>query len=188
MRLKNTLSALSMVLMATKLYATPPQWEMIPKESQLSFTATQNGSPVNGEFKNFTANLQVDVNDLKNSSIDIVIDMNSLYASYVEVKTTLLTPDWFNVKIFPKAEFKSTDFTKTGENAYQAKGTLTIRDKSVPVILNFTSSFPDENKGIVEGSTVIKRSAFGVGQGEWSSTDEIKDDVTVNFKVSATKK
>ena len=176
------------VLLATNLYAAPPEWEMIPTESQLSFTATQNGSPVSGEFKKFTATLQVDVNDLKNSSIDIVIDMNSLYASYGEVKTTLLSADWFNVSMFPKAEFKSSDFTKTGDNAYQAKGTLSIRDKTIPVILSFTSSFPSATKGLVEGSTVIKRSAFGVGQGEWASTDQIKDDVTVNFKVSANKK
>ena len=56
------------------------------------------------------------------------------------------------------------------------------------MILSFTSSFPSATKGLVEGSTVIKRSAFGVGQGEWASTDQIKDDVTVNFKVSANKK
>ncbi len=182
------LTYLCFALLATKLFATPTHWEMIPNESQLSFTATQNGSPVKGEFKQFTANLQVDVNDLKNSSIDIIIDINSLTTSYNEVQTTLLTPDWFNVKMFPKAEFKSTDFIKTGENAYQAKGTLTIRDKSVPVILNFTSSFPSENKGIVQGSTSFKRNAFGIGQGEWASTDQIKDEVTVNFKVSAMKK
>lgn len=186
MKLKN-LAYLSFAL-SSALNATPPQWELIPAESQLNFTATQNNAPVSGEFKRFTADLKVDVNDLKNSSIDIVIDINSLNASYGEVKTTLLTADWFNVKIFPKAEFKSAEFTKTGENAYSAKGNLTIRDKTVPVILNFTSSFPNENKGIVEGSTVIKRSAFGVGQGQWTSTEEIKDDVTVKFKVSATKK
>ncbi|RUR11129.1 YceI family protein [Legionella sp. km772] len=187
MRLKK-IPYLSLALLTSQLYATPAQWEMIPSESQLGFTATQNDSPISGEFKSFTADLKVDVNDLKNSSIDIIIDMNSLNASYGEVKTTLLTPDWFNVKMFPKAEFKSTDFTKTGDNAYQAKGNLTIRDKTVPVLLTFTASFPSENKGMVEGSTVIKRSAFGVGQGEWASTDEIKDDVTVKFKVSAIKK
>ncbi len=188
MKLKKLGYLLAGNLFACTLYASPPQWEMIPNESQLTFTATQNGSPVSGEFKSFATNLQVDVNDLKNSSIDIVIDMNSINASYAEVKTTLLTPDWFNVKVFPKAEFKSTDFTKTGENAYQAKGTLTIRDKSLPVTLTFTSSFPSENKGLVEGSAVIKRNAFGVGQGEWAGTDQVKDEVTVNFKVAAIKK
>jgi polyisoprenoid-binding protein YceI len=175
-------------LLASVTYATPSSWNMVPNESQLTFTATQNGSPLTGEFKSFTATLLVDANDLKNSSIDIIIDMNSVNASYAEVKNTLLTPDWFNVKAFPKAEFKATEFTKTGDNTYQAIGTLTIRDKSVPVILNFNSSFPNPNKGVVEGSTSIKRNAFGIGQGEWMSTEQIKDEVTVNFKVTAIKK
>lgn len=186
MRLKSNLSYLVLACCTWGAYAAP-QWNMIANESQLTFTATQNGSPVSGEFKNFTANLHVDVNNLQESSIDIVIDMNSVNASYGEVKSTLLTSDWFNVKMFPKAEFKATEFNKTGDNAYEAKGTLTIKDKSVPVTLMFTSSFPSENKGVVVGGTVLKRSDFGVGQGEWASTDEIKDNVTVNFKVTATK-
>lgn len=178
----------ALALFISSAYAAPSQWEIIPAKSQLNFTATQNGSPVSGEFKQFKADLKVDVNDLKTSSINIIIDMNSVNASYAEVKNTLLTPDWFNVKVFPKAEFKSTHFIKTGDNAYQALGTLTIRDKSTPVTLTFTASFPQENEGIVTGSTQIKRSAFGVGQGEWASTDTIKDDVTINFKVTAIRK
>jgi len=99
----------------------------------------------------------------------------------------LITSDWFNAKVFPKAEFKSKQIEKTGDNQYNAKGTLTIRDKSVPVTLNFSAEY-NESKGSVVGSTVIKRSDFGVGQGEWAGTDEIKDDVTVSFKVAAIKK
>ncbi|TIE18035.1 polyisoprenoid-binding protein, partial [Legionella pneumophila] len=29
---------------------------------------------------------------------------------------------------------------------------------------------------------------FGVGQGEWASTDEIQDEVIVRFKITATRK
>jgi polyisoprenoid-binding protein YceI len=130
----------------------------------------------------------VDPNDLRNSSIDIIVDINSLTASYAELKTTLATPDWFNTTLFPKAEFKSTHIEKMGEQSYQAKGTLTIRDKSQPIVLTFTGEVQNSSKGMVEGSTVIKRTQFGVGQGEWSSTKEIKDEVTVNFKVVANKK
>jgi polyisoprenoid-binding protein YceI len=190
MKLIHQLSGITLgisTLLASGTYATPSPWSMVPNESQLTFTATQNGSPLTGEFKSFTATLVVDANDLKSSSIDIIIDMNSVDASYAEIKNTLLTPDWFNVKVFPKAEFKSTEFTKTGDNSYQAVGTLNIRDKSAPVILNFHSSFPTPNKGVVEGSASIKRNAFGVGQGEWTSTEQIKDEVTVNFKVTAIK-
>ena len=38
------------------------------------------------------------------------------------------------------------------------------------------------------GSTTIKRTAFSVGQGEWSDTNAVKDDVQINFTVSAIRK
>ncbi|KTC78636.1 YceI family protein [Legionella cincinnatiensis] len=168
--------------------AAVPQWEIVPDESQLTFTATQNGAPVTGQFKTFSGTILVDPNDLKHSSIDIIVDINSVSASYAELKSTLLTPDWFNPKVFPKAEFKSNQIEKTGNNTYKAVGTLTIRDKTEPVTLNFTGDQSDPNKGIVTGNTVIKRTQFGVGQGDWSKTNEIKDEVTINFKVVGVKK
>jgi polyisoprenoid-binding protein YceI len=191
MILKNTgtlwLASSIICLASAALNATAPQWTMIPGDSKLTFTATQNGAPVSGEFNSFTAAINADPVDLKSSMIDIVVDMNSITASYPELKDTLISSDWFNVKMFPKAEFKATNFKKTADNNYQAMGTLTIRDKLVPVTLTFTADLVDPKKGLVTGSTTIKRTAFGVGQGDWASTDEIKDDVTVNFKITATK-
>lgn len=182
--------SLFLLFMVTPLIASAlaPQWQMVPAESQLTFTATQNGAPVTGQFKTFEATIFFDLKTLKDSSIDIVVDINSLSVSYAELKTTLLTPDWFNTKLFPKAEFKATQFKKSENNTYEAMGTLTIRDRSVPTTLTFTANEMSPNKATVNGSTLIKRSAFGVGQGEWASTKEIKDDVTVHFNVVAVKK
>ncbi|BCA96903.1 hypothetical protein TUM19329_32640 [Legionella antarctica] len=159
----------------------------MPAESQLTFTATQNGAAVSGEFKTFTGTILVDPNDLKNSSIEITVDISSISASYAQLKEILVSPDWFNAKLFPKAVFKATQVEKTGEKAFQAKGTLTIRDKSVSVTLVFSGEQPEPNKGIVLGTTQIKRSQFGVGQGDWAGTDEIKDDVAISFKIVAIK-
>jgi polyisoprenoid-binding protein YceI len=175
-------------LMFGMVHAAPPQWMMIPAESKLTFTATQNNAPVTGEFKTFSADIFVDPEDLTVGSIDIVIDIGSLNASYADLKDTLVTADWFDTKAFPKAKFRASQFKQTGRNTYEATGTLTIRDKSAPVTLKFTAEESAPNKKIVLGSTVIKRSTFGVGRGEWSGTEEIKDEVTVNFKVAAIRK
>ena len=168
--------------------ATPPQWDIIPAESELTFTGTQNNAPVTGSFKKFTGEIFVDPDNYKASSIHIVIDMSSITASYADITATLTAPDWFDVKAFPKAEFKATKFNKIGEKTYEADGILTIRDKSAPVTLTFTAEESPKNHALVSGSTSIRRSTFGVGQGEWASTDEIKDEVTVKFKISANRK
>jgi polyisoprenoid-binding protein YceI len=68
-----------------------------------------------------------------------------------------------------------------------AKGTLTIRNKTLPVTLNFTADQRTPDSAVIKGSTVLERTAFGVGQGEWSSVNEIKNGVTVNFVVAAAK-
>ncbi|KTD35227.1 putative YceI-like family protein [Legionella moravica] len=168
--------------------ATSPQWDIVPEESELTFTGTQNNAPVTGSFKKFTGEIFVDPEHYKASSIHIVIDMTSITASYADITTTLEAPDWFDVKAFPKAEFKATQFNKIGEKTYEADGILTIRDKSAPVTLTFTAEESPKNHALVNGTASIKRSTFGVGQGEWASTDAIKDEVTVAFKITANRK
>lgn len=43
------LLAIPAVIQASDL----PQWEIIPAESEISFTATQNDAPFSGSFKKF---------------------------------------------------------------------------------------------------------------------------------------
>lgn len=168
--------------------ASAPHWEIIPKDSSLIFTATQNGSPVAGQFKKFMGNINFDPVALSSSNVQITIDITSISTSYKDIENTLKTPEWFDAKLFPNAIFKASQFTKTGNNTYQANGTLTIRDKTIPILLNFTLDKYTETNAHVMGSTVLKRTAFGIGTGEWSKTDEVKDDVKVNFVLSAVRR
>lgn len=192
MNLKNRMGkwglSLLLITMPWVSSALAPQWQMLPSESQLTFSATQNGALVTGQFKTFTATIFFDPQTLKDSSIVVVVDISSLSTSYAALKATLVTADWFNVKLFPKAEFRTTQVNKTGDKTYQAIGMLSIRDKSVPTTLTFMATKLESNNAVMTGSTVIKRSVFGVGQGEWASTNEIKNDVIINFKVTAVKK
>lgn len=168
--------------------AEVPAWQILPNESSITFTGIQNNSPVSGKFKKFTGEIAFDPAQLSASKVRIVIDMNSVSTSYSDFTSTLLTPDWFDVKLFPQAVFEASHFTKSAENTYEAKGTLTIRDKTVPVTLTFLVEKLSETKGRVKGSTTLKRLVFGIGQGEWESTDEVKDEVKVTFTLTAIKK
>jgi len=168
-------------------FAAAPAWKIVPTESHLTFTATQNGAPANGEFKKFSGDIQFDPDQLNSSSVKIVIDIGSVYDSYNQLADTLKTTDWFNLKVFPQAIFQSKKISKIGDKAYQAEGMLTIRDKTLPVTLTFNQQEYSSTKAVMKGKTVIKRTAFGVGQGEWADTKAIKDDVQIDFIVSAIK-
>jgi len=168
--------------------ADVPNWQIVPDKSTISFTAIQNNAPVSGSFSSFTGDIQFDPNQLATSKVSITVDMNSVTASYADVATNLKTPDWFDVKLFPQAVFTAAKFTKTENNSYQADGTLTIKGKTVPITLSFVMEEYSQTQAKAKGSATIKRTAFGIGQGEWAKTDTIKDEVKVEFTLLANRK
>jgi polyisoprenoid-binding protein YceI len=176
------------LLLPVLAFAQATAWKIVPGESSLTFTATQNGAPVTGTFTNFSGDINFDPAKLDKSNIKIVVDMGAISDPYNQLADTLKAADWFNAKMFPQAVFQSSGFTKTGDKTYQANGKLTIRDKTQPVVLNFTLEEFSPTNAKITGNTVIKRTDFGVGEGQWSDTKTVKDDVQVNFKISAVKK
>jgi len=179
-----SLAALFLPLMAQ---AEVPKWKILPEKSSISFTATQNNAPVTGEFKTFTGEINFDPLQLSVSNVMLSIDIGSVTTSYPEIAKTLKTPEWFNVAQFPQATFKATSFTKTGDTTYEAKGTLTLRDKTAPLNVTFDLQPVTKTTTIAKGEATLERSTFGVGRGEWASTDEVKDDVKINFTLAVTK-
>lgn len=176
-----------LMIFPISLYAAVPQWKIIPKESSLTFTATQNSAPVSGEFKSFDGTIAFDPAQLSASNVKIIINMASLSTSYGDLTTTLATSDWFDVTKFPQAVFTATQFKKINDKQYEAIGTLTIRDKTFPINVMFNSDDFTQKKVLVIGTALLNRTNFSVGQGEWAGTDEIKAEVTVNFRLAAQK-
>lgn len=180
--------ALMIILITSVAQAAVTAWQIVPDKSHITFIATQNNAPVNGEFKKFDGTINFDPNQLDKSDVHVVVDMNSITTSDPDISNTLKTAEWFNVKLFPQATFNANEFTKTGDNTYQAKGTLIIRDKNIPITLKFVLEQYTSSNAVVKGTVILKRNDFGIGQGEWVSTEVVKDDVQVNFQITASKK
>lgn len=179
--------AVVILFFVSSIVTAAPTWKIIPSESSLTFAAIQNDAPVLGSFKKFTGNIQFDPADLKSSHVEIHIDVASVRTDDSQVADALITADWFDANAFPEAVFKARNFVKTGDKTYDAKGILTIRDKSVPVVLVFKLDEYSLRKALVTGSVTLKRTQFGIGQGEWARTDEVKENVKVEFIISATR-
>jgi polyisoprenoid-binding protein YceI len=168
-------------------FADVPSWQIIPENSSLTFTAIQNNAPVSGKFTQFSGDIKFDPAELQASHIRIIVNMASVTTDYADVADTLKTVDWFNIAAFPEAVFTASDFIKTNDKSYQAKGMLTIRNKTVPAVLTFTLTEFSQTKAQAEGFILLKRLAFNIGQGEWQNTDNVKDEVQVRFKITAKK-
>ena len=188
MKLSKLLLFLFLNFVSVLAFAKVQEWQIIPNESRLTFSGIQNGAPVSGEFTKFTGHIFFDRTQLNENNVEIHVDMNSLKTAYTDLTDTLKTAEWFNISLFPQAIFKASHFTKIGDKTYEAQGTLTLRNQSHPLILKFVEEKSDNKRVKISGNGTVKRTLFGVGQGEWASTNEIKDEVNIQFVVTADKK
>lgn len=178
---------LTLALLSSPALAAP--WQVDPATSSLSFEGEQSGEKFKGGFSKFTPTIEFDPAHPEKGKIEVLIDMASVTVEGKDRQDSLPTVDWFNVKQFPTAAFKSTSIRstgsdKTGLNNYESKGMLTIRGVSKDATLNFwlkTSGKTSESRGTV----TINRNDYGVGQGEWKTDAYIKFPVTVSFVIHA---
>jgi len=160
---------------------------LVSKNAQLGFATQWTGEPVVGSFKQWTAEIVFSPDDLKNSSLTVKVDLASVATGDEQRDSALPSADWFDVANHPTAIFKTSQFKKVAEGSYKADGTLSLRNKTAPIVLSFKLNI-DGDKATAKGSTTLDRNVFGVGQGEFSATDQIPAAVKVSFNLTATRK
>lgn len=158
-------------------------WAVRADESTVIFTGKQTGDDFTGEFKDFTAEIVFDPENLSAARVRAVIDMSSFDAGDNDRNEALPGKEWFSVKKFPDAVFTADDFTAT-DTGYAAAGELSLRGVSLPVTLPFDLSITD-GVATMNGELVIDRSDFGVGQGAWAKGEWVDLNVTVNVTIVA---
>ena len=159
-------------------------WLVVKADSHVKFTASQQGRDFTGEFESFDALINFKESSIEKSSVTATIHLGSVSAGDKERDGALPGKEWFNIKKFPKAVFQSDNFVKTGDNAYEARGTLSMKGKSQPLTLPFTLDITG-SKAEMEGSVTLDRTLWEVGTGAWSTDEWASTEVTVNVKISA---
>jgi cytochrome b561/polyisoprenoid-binding protein YceI len=169
-----------------KTLKDPVAWA-VAKGSTLSFSATWAGDAIEGQFKRWTADILFSPNALDRSKLTVSIDMGSAATGDDQRDSSLPSGDFFDTASHPKATYTASKFRKTGEGKFVADGTLDLRGVKKPLSLPFTLKI-DGDTATARGVTTLDRTAFGVGQGEWASTDQIGGKVKVSFAITAQKK
>ncbi|GJL85550.1 MAG: cytochrome b561 [Micavibrio sp.] len=168
-----------------------PYWTIVPEHSHIKFEATQYGDAFQGEFEEFSGDIYFDPDNLGASRADITIDIASIKTGSNDRDSQAKGSEWFDTKRFTSAFFQVRSFKREEANRFIAKGYLTIRGKTIPVSLPFTLDFEDSEDGLktakMEGTLSLNRLDFGIGQGEWKSTDTIGNAVNIMIFVRASK-
>ncbi len=153
-----------------------------PAASHLDFIGVQAGAEFKGTFHKFSSVVDFAPEALAAAHIDVQIDLNSLDTKDGDRDKTMRSPDIFDIAHFPTAHYVTHAITKTA-TGYTATGALTLHGvtKEVPIAFQFTQTAPTAK---LEGTASLKRLDFGVGQGDWKSTEWIADAVKVSFSLA----
>ena len=159
--------------------------KLVPAQSEIVFVSKQMGVPVEGRFKKFDAQLSFDPAKPETSKIAMTVDVASATLGVPESDAELPKAPWFNTAKFPQATFQSTSAKGLGGGKFEIHGKPSIKGQSQDVVVPVTLTQSGATT-TATGVLPIKRLAFKIGEGEWSDTGMVADDVQVKFKFALT--
>ncbi|MBS4097717.1 MAG: YceI family protein [Sulfuricella sp.] len=160
---------------------------VLTDKSAVTFVSKQMNVPVEGKFRKFAAQLNFDPAKPEAAHAQIDIELASIDAGSNEANDEVKSKAWFNVKEFPAARFVSAGLKALGGGRFEATGKLTIKGRSRDVTAPFTFKQEGAN-AVLDGAFTLKRLQYGIGEGMWSDTDTVADDVQIRFHILAAPK
>ncbi|MDE2052820.1 MAG: YceI family protein, partial [Gammaproteobacteria bacterium] len=139
---------------------------------------SQAGARNQGRFKSFAVSF-----DPRAGRLDVMIDMSSFDTGDQQRNGILGGKDFFDAAQYPQSRFTASRIEKTAAG-YAATGSLTLRGVTRGITIPFTwrtATVQGRPVGYLSGQTTLRRLDFGVGQGQWQSTDWVGNDVTVRY-------
>jgi polyisoprenoid-binding protein YceI len=143
----------------------------------LQIAIRQMGSEVTGSFADWTANItyaETPDESGQHGTVKVTVSIPSLTLGSVTQQA--MGADFFNVDEYPTATF--TADLMAAETGHVARGTLTIRDQSVPVEMPFDLAIEGDTATVSGGLTVDRRD-FNIGQG-------VSDEGSLGYSVDIT--
>jgi polyisoprenoid-binding protein YceI len=150
-------------------------------KSSIRFVTKQMNVPVEGQFTRFDGTVAFDPARPEATKAEFEVDLGSIDLGNAEGESEAKTKAWLNVAAFPKATFTADAVKPAGPGKFVATGKLTIKGASQPVSAPFTLAEAGSTR-TVDGQFTLKRLAFMIGEGPWSDTETVADEVLVRFR------
>ena len=175
---------IALALFAGAAHAQPAA-RLVPAQSEVVFTSTQMGVPVEGRFRRFDAQIALDPKQPETGSVAFTIDAASATLGIAETDAELVKPNWFDTAKFAQATFRSSGVKGLGGGRFEVTGTLSIKGSAQTVVVPVTIAQTGAT-AIATGRFTIKRLAYRIGEAEWADTALVANDVSVRFKLTLT--
>jgi polyisoprenoid-binding protein YceI len=165
----------------------PGQQAVDYTRSRISFVSRQMNVPVEGEFRKFVAQVNWDAARPETSAARVDIDAASFDMGEKSLNDEAVSRPFLDARNHPRAAFVSTAVKPLAPGRFEVAGRLTIKGVTRDVVVPFTVAA--EGAGMVfDGAVTIRRLDFRVGEGEWTDTKILADDVQVRFRLVAAAK
>ena len=184
------LAAVLLLTAPLATFAEAPTWTVDADNSSVAFIADQSGSPVEGRFESFQADIKFDPGNLASSSVSVRILVSSVDSGNSDRDATIRSKDLFDVDTWPEALFEAASFEPDDNGGYLARGRLTMRDVTKDIALPFDLTIDqngDTETAQAIGEITVSRLAYGVGQGQWQDTSIVADEVTIRIDIRASR-
>lgn len=154
---------------------------LVPAQSQIVFVTKQMGVPVEGAFGRFEAQVAFDPRKPAGGTVALQIDTGSASLGVPQSDAELPRPLWFDAAKFPKAVFQSSAIRALGGGSFEIAGRLTLKGHAQDVVVPLSIA-PSGSYAVATGNFTLKRLAFSIGDGEWTDTSVVANEVQVRFK------
>ena len=159
--------------------AAAKSWQGDAGAGALQFVAVQADAKFTGSFKDYEVRFDFDPARPAAGLLDVTVSLDSTDTADAERDEILKSAEFFWTERHPQAKFHAKAFRRAGKR-WRADGELTLRGVTKPAAVLFTLDEKPQFLGM-KGDATIRRLPFGVGQGEWQSTEWVGDEVVVRF-------
>jgi polyisoprenoid-binding protein YceI len=184
--MKRIIFFLLLIFVLGPFQATAKQWKLDTVHTNFYFDIKHTYATVRGQFLDFTGDVFFDPGNLDKSRFDFVIKVDTVDTKIGKRDTHLRSPDFFDAAKYPVMTFKSSKVTKGEGSKIIVEGTLTIKDVSKEIALEFDYHGQKENpvkKGEIiagfDAKVTIDRLAYNVGDGKFYNIGVIEKDVDI---------
>ena len=152
-------------------------------QSRVSFVSTQMNVPVEGRFQRFGGEIHFDPATPTTGSARLEVELQSIDTGLEEADEEVASAEWFDIAKHPKAVFESSAVEALGDQTYSIRGTLTIKGTTREIATE--ARFEPGAIGAFSGSFKLMRSDYAIGEGMWSDTSVVADDIEIRYRIAA---
>ena len=179
-------TAVGALLVSSTAFAAFSALKLDPVHSKVSFTAATVIFDVDGEFGEFSVDIDGDPSKPETVRVEANIDVASLDTQNTKRDNHLKSPDFFDAAKHPKIRFASTSVKAKGSQLV-VKGNLTMHGKTKLVSVPFKVAKGKNGAGVdtttYKAKLTIDRNDFGIGTDSIAAKISLEDEVEVKLLI-----